>query len=92
MVDVVQIILVMVVTTVTILLVILGIQVFNILKEFRGTINKVNKMLDDFGTVSESIAKPIASAADILTGATGITGLLGWLFNRKKKDGGIEDE
>lgn len=92
MVDLTQIILVMVVTAVTVILVIVGIQVFFILKEFRETIRKANKILDDFGTVSESVAKPIASAADILTGATGVTGLLGWLINRKKKGKEEKDE
>lgn len=92
MVDLTQVILVIVVTAVTVILVIVGIQVFNILKELRETIRKTNKILDDFGTVSESVAKPIASAADILTGATGVTGLLGWLINRKKKTKEEKDE
>ena len=87
MVDVFQVILVMVVTTITVLLVIMGVQVYNILKEFRETIKKVNKMLDDFGMVSESISRPIASLSDVLTGASGVTGILSWLTNRKKKKG-----
>ncbi|HUW21295.1 MAG TPA: hypothetical protein VMW41_01370 [Candidatus Bathyarchaeia archaeon] len=92
MIDFTQAILVMVVTTITVLLIVVGIQVYNILKEFQETIKRANKILDDIGTVSESIAKPISSAADILTGATGITGLLGWLVSRKKKEKGKKDE
>ena len=85
MVDLVQVVLMVVVVIITALSVVVGIQVYNILKEVRESIRKVNKILDDFGTVSESVSRPIASAADILTGATGITGLLGWLINRRKK-------
>ncbi|MFC1790146.1 hypothetical protein ACFLZP_01525 [Patescibacteria group bacterium] len=90
MIDPVQALLMMVVTTITVLLVVVGIQVFHILKEIRLSIKKVNKMLDDVGVVSESISKPIASAADVLTGASGIGGLLSWFFSRRKKKGDQE--
>jgi hypothetical protein len=83
--EITQAVLLIVITVITALLVMVGTQVYNILKEIRETIRKVNKILDDAGSVSESISKPISSVADVLTGATGITGLLGWLINRKKK-------
>jgi len=92
MIDLAQAVLVMVVTTITVLLVVIGIQVYNILKELQETIKKANKILDDAGTVSESIAKPISSLADVLTGASGVTGLFSWLMSRKKKKGREEDE
>jgi len=84
MVDIVQIVLIIVVVVITTLLVIIGSQIFNILKEFRISMKKINKILDDAGAVSESVAKPIVSLSDIMTGATGITSLLGWFLNRKK--------
>jgi hypothetical protein len=92
MLDVTQFILVMVAVIITALLVVIGIQVYNILKEFRETIRKANKIIDDFGQVSESIARPIASVADVLTGATGLTGLLSWFLDKKKKQAGKKDE
>jgi hypothetical protein len=85
MIDTTQVLLIVVVTTLTILLTIIGVQVFFILREFKRTIEKMNKMLDDAGTISESIARPIASLSDGITGVSGITGLLGWLVSRKRK-------
>lgn len=92
MIDLAQAVLVMVVTTITVLLVVIGIQVYNILKELQETIKKANKILDDAGTVSESVAKPISSLSDVLSGASGVTGLFSWLMGRKKKKGSGEDE
>ncbi len=85
MIDTTQVLLIVVVTTLTILLTIIGVQVFFILREFKRTVEKMNKMLDDAGTISESIARPIASLSDGITGVSGITGLLGWLVSRKRK-------
>lgn len=85
MIDTTQVLLIVVITTLTILLTIIGVQVFFILREFKRTIEKINKMLDDAGTISESVARPIASLANGITGVSGITGLLGWLMSRKKK-------
>ena len=83
--DPVQVLLIIVVTTLTILLSVIGMQVFFILREVRESIRKMNKILDDAGSVSQSIAKPIASLSDSLTGLSGLGGLLGWLVNRRKK-------
>lgn len=85
MIDTTQVLLIIVVTTLTILLTIIGVQVFFILREFKKSIEKMNKMLDDAGMISESIAKPIASLSGGITGFSGISGLLGWLVSRRKK-------
>lgn len=85
MIDTTQVLLIIVVTTLTVLLTIIGIQVFFILREFKKSIEKINKMLDDAGMISESVAKPIASLSSGITGFSGITGLLGWLVSRRKK-------
>jgi len=85
MIDSTQIILIVVVVVLTVLLSIIGIQVFFILREVQRSIQKMNKMLDDAGTISESIAKPISSLLDSITGVSGIAGLVGWLASRKKK-------
>jgi len=85
MIDSTQVILIVVVIVLTVLLSIIGIQVFFILREVQRSIQKMNKMLDDAGTISESIAKPISSLSDSITGVSGIAGLVGWLASRKKK-------
>ncbi len=78
--DATQILLIGVVTVLTILLVVIGIQVFLILKEIQQSIKKTNKMLDDAGTISGSIA----SFSGKISGFSGVAGLLSWLVNRKK--------
>jgi predicted PurR-regulated permease PerM len=84
--DPTQVLLIIVITTLTVLLAIIGVQVFFILREVQQSIKKMNKMLDDAGTISESIARPIASLSSGITGASGIAGLFGWLAKRKKKE------
>lgn len=85
MIDSAQLLLVIVVTTLTILLTAVGIQVFFILKEVRRSVEKMNKILDDTGTISESVAKPISSLSSSIGGLSGITGLLGWLLTKRRK-------
>jgi hypothetical protein len=68
MTDPVQIILLVVIVVFTVLLVVLGIQVFYILKELRNSIIKVNKVLDDAGTISESVANPVSALSAFVTG------------------------
>jgi hypothetical protein len=85
MIDPIQALLIVIITVLTIVLAIIGFQVFLILREFQGSIKKVNKMLDDMGVISEAVSRPIASLSENLSGASGIFGLLGWLARRKKK-------
>lgn len=80
-----QILLIIAVSVLTAILAIIGIQVFLILKEWRRSVEKVNKMLDDAGIISGSIAKPIASLSNSLSSFSGLTGLFSWLINRRKK-------
>ena len=63
-----QILLFLVVAILTTLLAISGVQVIHILKEFRETVKKVNKILDDGQVVSSSIAKPIAGISGFISG------------------------
>ena len=94
MVEPAQLLLIIVVTTLTILLTVVGIQVFFILKEVRRSVEKMNKILDDAGTISESVAKPISSLSSSIGSLSGIVGLLGWLITRtkKEKEKGKKDE
>jgi hypothetical protein len=66
--DSAQILLIIVVMVLTAILTLVGVEVFFILREFRETIKKTNKILDDSGLITESIAKPIAGFSGFLTG------------------------
>ena len=72
--DSAQIILVIVIILLTVLLLALGIQVFFILKEFRKTVSKANKVLDNTNVITQSVSAPISSLSSIATGIkTGAT-------------------
>lgn len=81
-----QIILLLVIVVLAFLLIILGFQVFLILKEFRQSITKANKVLDDAGIITESISKPVSAISTITSLATGAkTGAQIINFLRKHK-------
>ena len=63
MIDAAQILLVIVITVLTVLLVAIGLQVVNIHKEFKKSLEKINKILDDAGAISENVAKPVSDIA-----------------------------
>jgi hypothetical protein len=80
--DTAQILLLIVVVILTVLLVALGVQVFFILREFKNTVAKLNKVLDDAGTITESVSTPIASLSTVLTGVkTGLS--IAKMFKKK---------
>lgn len=68
MIDVTQFLLIIVIASLTIMVLIIGFQVYKILKELQMTILKVNKILDDTGQMTESVAKPMAAASGFLMG------------------------
>lgn len=66
MLDLIQILLASVIAILTILLAIIGFEIFLILKEFKKTVEKANKILDDAGRISESVATPIEQVSELL--------------------------
>jgi hypothetical protein len=91
MIDPAQAALFLIIIVLSILLVILGIQVFIILRELRKTINKVNKVLDDTGVITESVSAPISNFSTLLMGLkTGAT--VASLLNLKKKKNSKHNE
>lgn len=80
--DTAQILLIIVVIALTVLLILLGLQVFFILKELQKSVRKINKVLDDTGVISESIATPVANLSTIVSGIKTGVSLLNFL---KKK-------
>lgn len=68
MIDAAQAVLLSVIFVLTVLLFILGIQVFFILRELKGTVKKANKVLDDAGVITESVTGPISTLSTLATG------------------------
>ncbi len=89
MIDTAQAVLLLVLLVLTILVLILGVQIFFILRELKQTILKTNKVLDDAGTITESVSGPISTISSLATGVkTGA--LIAGLLKKKKKN--KEDE
>lgn len=84
MIDITQLLLTLVILVVTALLVILGVQVYYILREFRVTLQKANKVLDDTGVISESVSKPVSFLSTMLLGIKSGSRLLQVVSGGKK--------
>lgn len=89
MVDSTQVILTTVILVLTVMLAVIGLQVVNILKEFKKTVEKVNKVLDDTGTVSESISRPVSMASATLMGIKGGSFIANLLKKKKRKENDV---
>lgn len=61
MTSLIQLLLVVVISTLTFLITFAAIQVFQILFEFRQVLKKINRVLDNTQTLSETAAKPITA-------------------------------
>lgn len=66
--DPVQLTIIGVSITLTVILVIIGIQISFILSEFRQTVVKTNKMLDDAGKVTETVSEGVTSMSGFMNG------------------------
>lgn len=86
MIDAAQAILLLVLLVLTILLLVLGFQVFFILRELRHTIAKTNKVLDDAGTITESVSGPIATFSNLANGVKTGALIAGLLKKRKGRE------
>lgn len=67
MIDATQLLLAFVIFAVTGMLTVIGIQVYFILREFRQTLVKANKVLDDTGVISGSVSQPVNLLMQVLT-------------------------
>lgn len=83
--DPIQLTIIVVTITLTVLLVVLGIQVFYILKEIRGSIQKTNKMLDDAGEVTGTVSEGITSMSGFLNGIRSGISLITSLKHKEEK-------
>lgn len=83
MVDATQFLLVFVIVIITTMLSVICVQVYFILREFRNTLTKANKVLDDTGVISESVSKPISLVSTMLLGIKGGSALMKSLTEKK---------
>ncbi|GDX62334.1 hypothetical protein LBMAG33_6440 [Candidatus Levyibacteriota bacterium] len=87
----IQIIVIFVVVVLAIIFVALAMQAYYILCEFRKTVSKANKVLDDVGIIAESISGPISSIASISNGLK-IGGIITRLFKSVNKNNNDDEE
>ena len=88
MVDLSQVLLVIVITILTALLTVIGVQIVYILREVRRSLEKMNKMLDDVGMITKSIAHPIVGLGGAIESLRSIgktIDAIGLFFSRRKK-------
>lgn len=76
MIDATQALLAFVILVVTVMLSVICVQVYFILREFRNTLQKANKVLDDTGIISESVSKPVSMFSTMITGIKGGSALM----------------
>ncbi len=83
--DPAQILLIVVIVALSLIFILLGIQVFFILREFRNTIRKANKVLDDTGMITESVSGPLSSLSTLASGVKVGAFIASLLKGRSKK-------
>ena len=64
----VQIVIIAISVLLTTLFIALGVQVWFILKEMRGTIQRMNKMLDDAGRVTGAVGDGVTNMTGLVNG------------------------
>ena len=89
--DTAQILLTVVIVLLALILIALSVQVFFILREFKRTINKANKILDDTGVITESISNPLSNLSTLTSGLK-ISAFIAKLLTGKKKHQSEEKE
>jgi hypothetical protein len=78
----VQLTIVVVLLTLTAVIVILSTQVWGILKEFKQSIVKVNKMLDDTGKITGTVSEGVEGFSGVIGSIRSVAGIVS-AFKRK---------
>lgn len=86
MIDTVQIVLLIVIILLTALLIAVGIQVFFILKEFRKTVKKANRILENTEAITTSVSEPMTFLSSLLFSSKAIGIVKKILGSKKGKD------
>lgn len=71
MIDTLQLYLALIIFVLTVIFSVIGVQVYFILKELRSTVQKVNKVLDDTGAITESVSRPMNMFSTLVMGLRG---------------------
>ena len=77
--DLTQSIILSIIIVLTIFLVVLGFQVFFVLLDFRKTIFRMNRLLDDANNLVDQVKRPIETAGNLLTSAAAGIGIAHFL-------------
>lgn len=80
--DTTQVLLTTVILVLTVMLVVIGVQTAFVLRELRGTVERINKVLDDAGEVSGNLKRFLTSPASWLAGFKLGKKCLGWVKSR----------
>lgn len=84
MIDAVQAVLLFVIVLLTVILIVLGIQVFFILREFRKTILKANRILDTTDEITENISQPLSFLSSFLVSTRSLSAISKIIKPKKK--------
>ncbi len=83
--DPAQLLLIVVIVVLTLIFILLGVQVFFILREFKNTIKKANKVLDDTGVITESVSGPLSNLSMLASGVKAGAFIASLLRGKSKK-------
>ncbi len=86
MIDPVQAVLLFVIALLTILLIVLGVQIFLILKDLRGTVRRTNRVLDHVDSLTENISEPITLLSGIFSSSSLLSSVVKLLGKYSEKD------
>ncbi len=73
--DTTQIVILSVIIVLTLFLAVIGFQVFFTLKDFRKTLMRANRLLDDADQLVDGVKRPIESAGNLFTAMTAGVGI-----------------
>lgn len=90
--DVVQIILASAVVILTAILTLVGFEVFLIFKELRRSVQKINKILNDAGLISETITHQITGVSGLVKVVETAVDLIRIFFRKAKEKAQFEEE
>jgi hypothetical protein len=65
--DPAQLLIFLVIIVLSILLLVVGVQLFIVLRDFRSTLGKANRILDNAEEITHSISAPVSSISSIIT-------------------------
>lgn len=84
--DIVQLVIIAISLVLTLLVVFIGIQIWFILKEMRISLQKMNKMLDDFSKVTGTIGETASGFSGIISGLKAGLSIFSGLKRKAEED------